>query len=175
MQKKLLVVALMGAMFAPAFAVPDGVGGKPETEVIAVDLTGAEIGRLPFQSFAGVVDVELSGVKYRILKWDEVAARIVVDKAEHYAQGGAAIAGAEALTLADTRGDTPGYPAGPHLDAPSAANTCPVEEAVIEPGKTIVLVSKGNERLPVQLRDEAHLEELERTHGKGSVEVVQQS
>lgn len=64
-----------------------------------------------------------------------------------------------------------GHPAGAHLDAPSAGNTDPVDELVIEPGKTVAIVSKGNEKLPVQLRNKAHLDELIATHGEGSVEV----
>lgn len=65
----------------------------------------------------------------------------------------------------------PGQPAGAHLDAPSAGNTDPVDEIVIDPGKTVALVSKGNEKVPVQLRNKAHLDELINTHGAGSVEV----
>jgi hypothetical protein len=80
--------------------------------------------------------------------------------------------GAAAPNVADTSGDKPGEPAGAHLDAPSAAVTDPVEKVVIAPGKTVALVTKGADKIPVQLRDEAHLEELQREHGATAVEVL---
>lgn len=79
-------------------------------------------------------------------------------------------AGEEKLVDVENHAE-PGQPAGAHLDAPAAGNTDPVDELVIEPGVTVALVSKGNEKLPVQLRDKAHLDELIATHGAGSVEV----
>lgn len=59
--------------------------------------------------------------------------------------------------------------------APKAAkavvNDAPAAEIVIEPGKTVAVISKGSERLPVQLRDQAHLDELIETHGRANVVV----
>jgi hypothetical protein len=77
----------------------------------------------------------------------------------------------EAPNVADTSGDTDHQPPGPHLDAPAAGNTAPVDKLVIEPGKTVALVTKGGDKIPVQLKDEAHLETLRHEFGAGAVEV----
>lgn len=77
----------------------------------------------------------------------------------------------QAPDVADTSGDAPGQPAGAHLDAPAAANSDPVDPLVIEPGKTVALVTKGCDKIPVQLRDAGHLEALKHEHGAGAVEV----
>jgi hypothetical protein len=53
---------------------------------------------------------------------------------------------------------------------PAAEATSPEPDVEIAPG-TVALVTKGNERLPVELRNRAHLNELIATHGAGSVEV----
>lgn len=49
--------------------------------------------------------------------------------------------------------------------APAAA------DPVIEPGKTVALVKKGHETVPVQLKDQAHLDKLRDDFGHDSVQV----
>lgn len=97
---------------------------------------------------------------------EKEAADVAVDQPEKANDAAADVAG----SVSDEKANA-GQPAGAHLDAPAAANTDPVDALVIEPGKTVAIVAKGNEKLPVQLRDKAHLEELIATHGAGSVEV----
>lgn len=47
----------------------------------------------------------------------------------------------------------------------------PKGDPVIEPGKTLAIVTRGSERIPVQLKDEAHLAKLRQEHGADSIEV----
>jgi hypothetical protein len=91
-----------------------------------------------------------------------------------------------APNIADTSGDTPGQPAGAHLDAPAAK--APEREVVasVEPEKTddeyanalaegkprVALVGKYSDRVPVQLKSRGHLDMLQREHGEGNVEVL---
>lgn len=88
--------------------------------------------------------------------------------------------------VADTSGDTAGEPAGAHLDAP-AAQADPQPEpaqaaAVVDEddeiavaaskGKhRVALVGKYSDRVPVQLKNQAHLTALVAEHGAASVEL----
>lgn len=87
------------------------------------------------------------------------------------------------LETADTSGDTPGEPAGAHLDRAAQAEVAPVAEVAVEPsgdeyadacalGKPkVALVGKYSDRVPVQLKSKAHLDTLRHEHGDGAVEV----
>lgn len=55
--------------------------------------------------------------------------------------------------------------------APQAAQVAEKVEQKIVAGKTVAIVSRGAERIPVQLKDEAHLAELREKHGADCVEV----
>lgn len=69
-----------------------------------------------------------------------------------------------------------------HLDAPAAAAHPAAEQSSgvvhseakaaggVKPG-TVALVGKACDRIPVQLKDEAHLEQLRKQHGEANVEV----
>lgn len=46
----------------------------------------------------------------------------------------------------------------------------PKVEPKVKPG-TVALIAKGGDRVPVQLKDDAHLEKLIEAHGAGNVEV----
>lgn len=69
--------------------------------------------------------------------------------------------------------------AGAHLDKPSGVDHPAADQPsgvtkeqakAVKPG-TVAIVSKGAERIPVQLKDDAHLEQLRQAHGAASVEV----
>lgn len=165
MKRNLLALCIAGALCAPAFAVPEDVGAQPSLDD-AISSAAAKM--LPGGEYENREDYAVSGI----------AGHYNVDAEEVRTKLRAAFELAKTPPVSDSstsdetaKTDTAGHPAGAHLDAPAAGNTDPVDELVIEPGKTVALVSKGNEKLPVQLRDKAHLDELIATHGAGSVEV----
>ena len=69
---------------------------------------------------------------------------------------------------------------GAHLDAPAAVAHPAAEQASgvvqsearkqVQPG-AVALVGKGGDKIPVQLKDAAHLEKLREVHGAGNVQV----
>lgn len=79
--------------------------------------------------------------------------------------------------IADTSGDTPGQPAGAHLDAPAAAAGTETDLATkpdfvhLQDG-AVCLVTKGCDKIPVQVKDKAHYDRLVAEHGAGSVEIL---
>jgi hypothetical protein len=97
----------------------------------------------------------------------------IADGAHHADEAHGLTAGSELLQQADEadKAQDKEGPPGAHLDAPAAGNTDPVDDPRVEPGRTIALVGKGGDRIPVQLRDEGHLEQLRREHGVDNVEV----
>lgn len=93
-----------------------------------------------------------------------------------------------AQDIADTSGDTPGQPAGAHLDRSAVATAAadepeqPPEPEVVDgideyvdacrAGKPkVALIGKYDDRVPVQIKNTAHLRQLEADHGAGNVEV----
>lgn len=90
---------------------------------------------------------------------------------------------ATAPDVADTSGDTAGQPAGAHLDAPAAGAQEEKASKQAEPTgdeyadacaagtPKVALIGKAADRVPVQIKNAAHLAKLRADHGAESVTV----
>lgn len=95
------------------------------------------------------------------------------------AKSGKAVKAAKTAKTAVETPDPQAQVAGAHLDKPAAvehpaageaSGVTQAEAGKVEPG-TVALVSKGAEKIPVQLKDEAHLARLQTEFGVDCVEV----
>lgn len=90
-------------------------------------------------------------------------------------------AGKEKKAAPAAQEDPQAQVAGAHLDKPAAVEHPGADQSSgvvhseakasqVKPG-TVALVSKGGDKVPVQLKDDAHLEKLIGEHGKANVRV----
>jgi hypothetical protein len=69
--------------------------------------------------------------------------------------------------------DSPAAVEHPAADSPSGvvqSQATAEQRQSVKPG-TVALVLKGDDRIPVQLKNEAHLDQLKHDHGAGNVQV----